>query len=73
VDDVTDAIQRGVTQYVRRRARVIEEACERALTGGVCGVSVYDDVVMVDLDVPYGMIHYHESRWAEGDHAARRE
>jgi hypothetical protein len=32
------------------------------LTGGQFGVSVYKDVALVDPEVPYGEIHYHQCR-----------
>jgi hypothetical protein len=58
--DIPRLIDAAVEQAARARHAAIEAACEAALVGGVCGVSVYDDAAIVDPDVPYGFIHYHQ-------------
>lgn len=55
------AVDQLVGARVAEHHRVVEEACEAALQGGVCGVRVEWDaastVATVDPDVPYGVIH----------------
>ncbi len=56
---IEEQIRAAVYAAAKRRAAELEEACERALVGGVCGVSVYPNAIIVDPDVPYGRIHHH--------------
>lgn len=49
---------------MRRRAAILEKACESALQGGVCGVRVDDHglqgyAAAPDPAVPYGRIEIH--------------
>lgn len=60
-----EAVDELVTRIVKARADLIDAACEQALTGGTCGVSVYRDRVIVDPLVPYGVVHYHERDLSE--------
>ena len=48
--------------HSRKRLALVEEACEKALQGGACGVLTYVDSEGVEHigphpSVPYGMIH----------------
>lgn len=62
---INDRLLEEIDRITRARQEAIEKACETALAGGTCGVSVYQDRVLVDPAVPYGHIYYHSA--AEGD------
>lgn len=53
-------IQADVDRLVRLHHEVVEKACEMALVGGTCGVSVKDGAAHIDPEVPYGQIHFHQ-------------
>lgn len=75
LEDIQRAVNAGIMQEIeaaaRARQQVIDRLCEEALQGGVCGVSVYGLVAMVDPKVPYGCIHHHQSARPEGDSDGR--
>lgn len=61
----TDAIWNLVLAHSKARAALVEQACEEALQGGVCGVLVYrdengDERIGPHPKVPYGMIHEYQ-------------
>lgn len=56
-----------LAQIMRRRNEAIEQVCELSLQVGMCGVAVYRDAVMLDVDVPYGTIYYHQRSYHGGD------
>jgi hypothetical protein len=68
-EEIERLIEADVDRVVRARHEAIETVCEMALVGGVCGVSVYDDVAIVDPAVPYGMVHYHPGNRPEAEPA----
>lgn len=47
---IADIAQRQVREFNAR----VEQACEEAVAGGVCGVMIEGDRVWVDARVPYG-------------------
>lgn len=63
--ELSPPIVRQIAETARRRAQLVEEACERALQGGEHGVKVVmagSQLVSADPDpsVPYGRIHEHQ-------------
>jgi hypothetical protein len=70
-EDIQRALDTGIMQEVesaaKARQQVIDRLCEEALQGGVCGVSVYGLMAMVDPEVPYGYIYHHQRARPEGE------
>jgi hypothetical protein len=58
-EEMARLIEADVDRVMRAYHGSVERACEVALAGGVCGVSVTDYTATVDPDVPYGQVHYH--------------
>jgi hypothetical protein len=58
-DELQRMIQADLDRIARLYHEAVERACEMAMTGGTCGVSLRDGQVRVDPEVPYGQIHIH--------------
>jgi hypothetical protein len=55
--DLSEWLAATAAQLVQARHDAVEEACEAALAGGVCGVLIAGDKVGPHPRVPYGTIY----------------